>query len=163
MPACKIQDCKKPSSTIILIYDPFNHILESTYLCQEDSDRILHFYIEPYETMSSQIQYLNNEMEHLKTANLESIQKIEKTKEYSLRVKTILTAKNKLSNHTCRNRLCNGEIKKGEKRFTVTAIHDLGFRHYLYFDKLDCLNTFKAKIGLSVPILEKQLTISNYA
>ena len=162
MPSCNIKDCKRPSTTIILIYDPFNHIYESAYLCQFDSDNILRHCIESYETMSAQVQYLNDEMAHIKTADIDSIAKIEKTKEYSNKVKTILIAKNKLSNHTCRNRLCNEEIRKGQKRFTVTAIHDFGFRHYLYFDKLDCLNTLRAKIGLGVPILNKQLSIANY-
>ena len=162
MPACNIKNCTRPTTTFVLVYDPFNHIYESAYLCQIDSDQILQHYIESYETMSAQIQHLNGEMEHLKTANLDSLAKIEKTKEYSTKVRTILIAKNKLSNHTCRNRLCNTEIKKREKRYTVTAIHDFGFRHYLYFDKLDCLNQFKAKVGMYVPILENQLSLTKY-
>ena len=98
-----MQDCKTSITTRISIFDPFNWLDEHLDFCQIHSDSILKPYIKTYKTYSEQMQYLDAMIQQIKTANLDSIEKIQKTKDYANKIKIIRQARNNLSNHRCRN------------------------------------------------------------
>jgi len=71
--------------------------------------------------------------------------------------------KSQISNKVCRSLICDNPIYSSQQRYTATAYHSTGLmRHYFYFCSLKCVNSFKAVLGLKIPILQGQTTFTQF-
>lgn len=166
MPNCNfLQERTRCSSyrflTIFIIYDAVNNIFETVFLCQAHSNLVIGEYMQEYEAEVKVINFLQKRRKEER--NLNNIYNVRPEYTMTDQIKQHFNRKNKISNYSCRSLICNNQITKHQNLFSITILHSNGrFRHYFYFCSKKCLDIFKAKIGLIVPILEKQISITNF-
>jgi len=157
----KEDKCGKKSATIFLLFDPENQLLVTTDLCQIHSNSIITQYMQEYTNEAKLISALKEKRKKEKKIVTEP-SLIQYSKGYDS-IQDHYRRKNKISNYLCRSLTCTNEISKEQKRYSAIAIHSNGkFRHYFYFCSLNCVNQLKAILGLNVPILENQLSLSHF-
>lgn len=164
MPRCNFlledEQCNNTKGlTTITILDPENYIIEQSHLCQTHSNIIIGRYMKSYTDIQREIKFLLEERRDYRPTiyDQKSIKSVNEV------VKDKYKIKNQISNKICRSLICDNAIYSNQQRYTATAYHSTGLmRHYFYFCSLKCINTFKASMGLMIPILQKQLTFTQF-
>ncbi len=164
MPRCNFlfesgERCNQTNKiSAIIFFDPENFIFEIATLHQQHSDLIIGEAMKSYENESKMIDYL----EKRRKEEREARHYYEIKPDYSItdKIKDHYRQKTKISNYICRNPLCNKKLTKHDIKFNAITLHANGnLRHYFYYCSKTCMNTLKAKCGLIVPILNKQLSL----